>query len=280
MYSAVLSVVFVMYLLAVSAATAAVRYIPGVAIVPEVRATDGKLRVYETPRGPMYWSPGCPIPPSDAIKLNLFVTTGGDSLESVKVRLDNKEIASLTSSPWSTEISAAKLGTGYHSVEAWAKCAGKGGKSNSATLLFFVGPAQEKQPHPEEATTDPAKSANSFIGVSQKDPGPAVTADQPSANEALSAGRPILLERPITLEVALPQGMTKLVYALVRDWKEEYRSPVLPGTDHIRLQPAVDKTPGLLPGDLQLIVWPADEKGRLGQPAVIAVSVPKQKEKQ
>ncbi len=272
------AVTLVLCLLVGQAAVAETRYIPGVAIVPEIRTPDGSLRVYATPRGPMYWSPGYPIPPGDTIKLNVFVSTGGDKLEIVKVRLDNQEIASLTSTPWSVEYPAAKLGTGYHGVEAWAKCVGKHGKTNSATVLLFIGPEGEKVPTPEEASKDPKRFALALIGVSDKDLGPELKADQPAVQKAINADRPIVLDGPVVLKVKLPEGKKKLVYSLVRNWKEEYRSPLLPGDSQIKLRPATPQEPGLLPGELLLIVWGADDSGNLGQPAVVSVSVPKPKE--
>jgi len=250
-----------------------VRYVPGIAIIPEVRTPDGNLRVYETPRGPIYWSPGYPIYQGDTIKLNVFVSTGGDTLEIVKVRLDNTEIASLTRAPWSIELSASKLGVGYHAVEAWAKCTGSDGKSNSATRVFFIAP-KDKNLSPE-AIKDPKQAALAIAGISHEDPAPGVTSNDPEADKALKDGSPIVLRHPVQLNISLPEGMTKFSYSLIRDGNEEYRSPELSADTRIKLQPARGEIKGLLPGELFLVVWGINEKGAMGQPAAIQINIPK-----
>jgi hypothetical protein len=254
-------------------------YTPAVVVIPEVRAPDGALRTYRTANGVSYWQAGLPVYKGDAVKLNVFVSTGGADLAETRVRLDNVEISRRTEAPWNVSLDTGDMAEGFHHVEAWARTGGDEPRSATATVVFFVDPRQASQAttaSPIVETIAAPEGEDPAPAIAPDEGGPAVqlSANSPAAQKALETGARVPISAPVTFTVSGPGPEEGYVYALYRGAEEIHRSKVLPLGTKVKLRPDAPDAPGLLPGVVRFVVWGADKRGRLGPPRVTEVEIP------
>jgi hypothetical protein len=259
-------------LLAVSAtaalsATTRRSWKPKATAVIEVRQPDGNLRVYYSPSGVVYWSDELPIIQGDRLVVHAFVSTGEATLKKAIIRLDNKELKTLTQSPWSVEINTAHLSTGYHFVEAVATA---GDRTDIGTATFMVAPATDAvlketiAPKPPEPTP-PAPTAPELVCR--------VRSTIEAIDQALVRGETIILKEPTLFWVQAVPAAKEFQYTLERGGKETFRSSSIPIPNYLRLSPRQPDGTGLEPGEVTLTVKAGDGKGSFGPPAVVKIQV-------
>jgi hypothetical protein len=252
-------------------------YTPAVVVIPEVRTPDGALRTYRTAQGVSYWHAGLPVYKGDAVKLNVFVSTGGADLAETRVRLDNTEIGRRTEAPWNVTLDTGDLAEGYHSVEAWARTGGDEPRDSTATVVLFVEPNQAPQATTAspivEAIAPPDDAPAPDLAPDQGGPAVQLSADTPAAQKALETGARVVVSQPVTFSISGPGPDEGFIYALYRGKDEIYRSKLKTVGAKVALRPNTNDVPGLLPGFLRMVVWGSDKQGRLGPPRVIEVDV-------
>jgi hypothetical protein len=257
--------------------SAADEYVPGVAIVPEVRTPTGELRTYRTGLGFSYWRTDLPIYKGDKVLLNVFVCLGGAELAETRVRIDNEEIGRRTSAPWSVQLDTGNLKEGYHFAEAWAKTKGDRPHTATATVTIFIDPhapgASPQAPlvEPLQSTPDPVVLT---LPPSQGGPSVTLSCDDPNGQKSLSAGSAVRVVGPVVFSVSGPAPAEGFVYALYRAGRQIHKSDVLPVGTRIKLRRDAPGSPGLLPGNLTLVVWGTDKEGRNGPSRKVQLDVP------
>jgi hypothetical protein len=120
----------------------------GVSVTPDLQVlkADGSPRTYLTQPGqtPISWKLGLPVYQGDKVNLTILVATGGAPLQTLLVRLDNKELTLPATAPWTLSLDTAQLTQGIHFLEAWALTAGPSpfskDRSSDSTLAFEVVP--------------------------------------------------------------------------------------------------------------------------------------------
>lgn len=261
----------------VAGAAFAENYVPGVAVVPEVRTPSGELRTYRTGLGFSYWRSDLPIYKGDKVLLNVFVCLGGAELAESRVRVDNEEISRRTSAPWSTQLDTGSLKDGYHFVEAWAKTKGNNPHTATATVTLFIDPhapgASPQAPivEPLASTPDPAILT---LPPAQGGTSVSLSCDDPAGQAALTKGTAVRIADPVVFAVSGPGPAEGFTYALYRGGSQIHKSDILPVGTRIKLRRNTPGAPGLLPGALTLVVWGTDKEGRVGAARKVALEVP------
>ena len=252
-------------------------YVPGVAVVPEVRTPSGELRTYRTGLGFSYWRSDLPIYKGDKVLLNVFVCLGGAELAESRVRVDNEEISRRTSAPWSAQLDTGTLKEGYHFVEAWAKTKGNSPHTATATVTLFIDPhapgasPQASLVEPLASTPDPAVLT---LPPAQGGPAVSLSCDDPAGQAALTKGGAVRVADAVVFAVSGPGPAEGFTYALYRGGRQIHKSDVLPVGTRIKLRRNAPGVPGLLPGAMTLIVWGMDKEGRIGPARKVALEVP------
>jgi hypothetical protein len=252
-------------------------YVPGVAVVPEVRTPSGELRTYRTGLGFSYWRSDLPIYKGDKVLLNVFVCLGGADLAESRVRVDNEEISRRTTAPWSAQLDTGTLKDGYHFVEAWAKTQGGNPHTATATVTLFIDPhapgASPQAPivEPLASTPDPAVLT---LPPAQGGPSVSLSCDDPAGKAALAKGSPVRIADPVIFAVSGPGPAEGFIYALYRGGNQIHKSDILPTATRIKLRRNAPGIPGLLPGAITLVVWGTDKEGRIGAARRVALEVP------
>ena len=252
-------------------------YVPGVAVVPEVRTPSGELRTYRTGLGFSFWRTDLPIYKGDKVLLNVFVCLGGAELAESRVRVDNEEISRRSSAPWSAQLDTGTLKEGYHFVEAWAKTKGNSPHTATATVTLFIDPhapgASPQAPivEPLASTPDPAVLT---LPTTQGGPSVSLSCDDPAGQAALTKGAPVRIADPLVFAVSGPGPAEGFTYALYRGGSQIHKSDVLPIGTRIKLRRNAPGVPGLLPGAVTLVVWGTDKEGRIGPARKVALEVP------
>jgi hypothetical protein len=252
-------------------------YVPGVAVVPEVRTPSGELRTYRTGLGYSYWRSDLPIYKGDKVLLNVFVCLGGADLAETRVRIDNEEIDHRTAAPWSSQLDTGTLKEGYHFVEAWAKTKGNKPHAATATVTLFIDP-HEPGASPQAPLVEPLQSSPdpAVLTLPPAQGGPSVTlsCDNAAGQQSLAKGTPVSVADSVVFSVAGPGPSEGFVYALYRGGAQAWKSDVLPVGTHIKLRRSSPGNPGLLPGSLTLVVWGTDKDGRIGPARKVELNVP------
>lgn len=252
-------------------------YVPGVAVVPEVRTPSGELRTYRTGLGFSYWRSDLPIYSGDKVLLNVFVCLGGAELAETRVRIDNEEIDRRTKAPWSVQLDTGPLKEGYHFVEAWARTKGDRPHAATATVTLFIDPhaagstPQAPVVEPVQSSPDPAVLA---LPPPQGGPSVSLSCDDAVAQAALTKGTSVSVTEPLVFSVSGPGPSEGFIYALYRAGSQAWKSDVLPVGTHIKLRRSDPGNPGLLPGSLTLVVWGTDKNGRIGPARKVELTVP------
>ena len=278
---------------------------PQVSLVLEPYAPDGTMRLYTVPNGVSYWTQDMPIYQGDTVKLDVFVATGADELQDLKVRMDNVLVADISKSPWTTTLTTSRLGSGYHFVEAWVQVSGQKPQFATHTLTFFVNPtppstgvdqpvAQVKgqeqiltngqvvsvplDPNatsaaPQTPATPPVlASASSDAGATVK-----IVLNDAVSNAVLDQSTNLQLASPAVASIVPLSGSTaqKFAYELQRgDETIVMTNQIFPAdATKIRLQPRTSTTPGLLPGTTTRGVWGVDAQGNYGTPVSATVQI-------
>lgn len=252
-------------------------YVPGVAVVPEVRTPSGEMRTYRTGLGYSYWRSDLPIYKGDKVLLNVFVCLGGAELAETRVRIDNEEIDRRNAAPWSVQLETGALKEGYHFVEAWAKTKGNKPHTATATVTLFIDPhaagstPQAPVIEPVQSSPDPAVLT---LPPPQGGPSVSLASDTPAVQEALTKGTAVSITDPVVFSVSGPGPQEGFIYALYRAGAQAWKSDVLPVGTHIKLRRSDPANPGLLPGSLTLVVWGTDKDGRIGPARKVELNVP------
>jgi hypothetical protein len=277
---------------------------PQVSIDIEAYAPSGAMRLYSMPNGSSYWTSDLPIYRGDTVKIDVFVATGADELQHLKVRIDNVPVADLTKAPWTTSLPATTLGLGYHFVEAWVQVSGPKPRFATHSMEFMVADppsatvsqptalvmGQEQilsqgqvvtVPLDANAMADPATAPPlpAFLSTAKPDPKAAVSIvlTDPEKNTTLDQKTAVQTSSPIVAIVAPTAHSTaqQFTYMLERGSQTVVPATRLFPADsvHIRLQPRTSKTPGLLPGLTTIWVWGVDSDGNYGPPVSATVQL-------
>ena len=268
---------------------------PQIQVALDPYTADGHQRVYQLTSGGTYWTNGLPIYQGDKIHVAVFVSTGADDLQLMKIRLDNRPVADLTAAPWSAEFDSSTLGAGPHVLEAWAQVSGPKPQFVSRTLSFFV-QQDINPPQPTPAAIPVTASTSSLSdspGVTVKVKGGVYTlgsaTQSPDAdvriipqtithtNIPVVQGQSIPVTGPVLIQVvpAVNSQAIKFTYAITR-----YGNNVVPPTQvlqigdyTVRLQPKTASTSGLLDGPATLEVWGIDAQGNHSAPQLLTLNI-------
>jgi hypothetical protein len=279
---------------------------PQVSMMLEPYAPNGAMRTYTIANGVSYWTTDLPIYQGDSVKLDVFVATGADDLQELKVRVDNVLVADINKAPWTTTLSTAALGEGYHFVEAWAQVSGQKPQFATHSLTFFVSPppasstgvqpiAQVKGQEqilangqvvtvpldPNGASAAPqAPAIPAVLASAETDPKAMVkiVLTDSSTNAVLDQDQTVQLSTPAVASIVPSDGSTaqRFAYILQRGSQAIVTADKLFPADatRIRLQPRTSSVPGLLPGTTTLWVWGVDSQGNYGAPVSATVQIP------
>lgn len=251
-------------------------FTPSVAIVPEVRTAQGELRTYRLADGATYWKEGLPVFRGDRVKINVFVSSGGEDLAESVVRLDNVTVSRKTAPPWDVGLTTDTLTEGYHFVEAWARTGGAEPRDASKTLVFFVDPravGQATTVSPVLETVALSDEAVPKLPPAAGGPSVQISADLSDAQAALTSGKVLRLTGPVEFSISGPAPNEGFVYALYRGETEIHRSERLEVGTRVKLRPDAPDAPGLLPGRIWFVVWGMDRENRLGPARIVPVEV-------
>ncbi len=278
-----------------SGPTSTVVSTPQIQVALDPYTADGHQRVYQLASGGTYWTNGLPIYQGDKIHVAVFVATGADDLQLMKIRLDNRPVADLTAAPWSAEFDSSTLGAGPHVLEAWAQVSGPKPQFVSRTLSFFV--QQDLNPPQPAAPIAPAipasQESSTASGVTVKVKGAVYTLGSATqapdadvklipqtighANIPVVPGQAIPVTGPVLIQVvpAANSQAIKFTYAISR-----YGNNVVPPTQvlqmgyfAVRLQPRTASTSGLLDGPATLEVWGIDAQGNHSAPETLILNI-------
>jgi hypothetical protein len=241
---------------------------PKATAVLEVRQPDGALRLYHTPSGAVYWSNDLPVVQGDRITAYAFVSTGEAALKKALIRLDNKELKTITTPPWHVEINTKDLAVGNHFVEVVATA---DGRIDIGTAVFLVAPATE--PLLKETITPPTTPQPQPVTPVTPELVCRVRSRADAVDQALARGEAPVVKEPTLFWVQAAEGVKEFQYTLLRVGKETYRSPAIPILSHMRLGPKQADGTGLEPGEVTLEVRAGDGKGNFGPPAAVKIQV-------
>lgn len=284
---------------------------PDMTLILEPYMSDGQMRQYTIPGAASYWTNDLPIYTGDKVKIDVFVATGTNTLQEIKVRLDNVQVADVTQAPWNTTLDATKIGTGYHMLEAWAQVTGAKPTSPqfvSKTLNFLIttppailSDAPTTTPIQEVKGQQQILQGNTVVNVPLGNDAPSDVVQVPTMpvmlqNTTLNpdakvsiklvdtstqavvdtmAGTPF--KDPVVASVTTTPGtgVHKFVYKLVSGDRSivTQEKAYAVDTTRIRLQPRTDTAPGLLPGTTYLWVWGIDDQGKYGPPSYAKLEV-------
>lgn len=287
----------------------------GVTVTPDLQVVraDGSPRTYLTQPGqlPTPWALGLPIYQGDRVRLNVLVATGGAPLQTLIVRLDNKDQILPAAAPWVVPIDTTQLSQGVHFIEAWALTAGPSpyaaNRSADSTLTFEVvppktggdgsggpvvdpGPTPVTPPDPHPITPPTPEQLLTYSPqLKGQTPNPQAlislrlrrSVDSPESLGPVPST--LLVTGPRFVSADRPNGSmaTRYWYAIVRDAAVEVvpQSLLETQTDRLQLFPYVTdpKSPGyhrgLHPGVVRLYIWGVDRDNHPGPPVVTTVNI-------
>lgn len=259
------------------------------------------------------WQPGMPVYVGDRIVLRMFASTGDARLAEMRVRLDNEPLRTLTQAPWSIEIDTSNLSPGYHFVEVFAVSSDPSADMGSGATIFYVrepepvreaaapeprtettvttGAVQEMMTEepttavagvrqtPEEAFQPPAHPGREIpmrdgIPLYQAGLDISLHSADPAVEQMLAQDGVVQVTKPTLFRVTVGNNARRIIYALMRNGQEIYRSDPLPTNALIRLQPKTDAdSVGLQPGEVSLWVWAGNEEELYGAPDMARVEI-------
>lgn len=258
-----------MGLVALPGQAARERYRPGIKIVLEVRTPTGDLRSFQRPGAPpTYWAQDLPVVQGDRVTINPMVTTGGSELAELRIRLDQKELASRAAPPWTVPVDTSGLATGYHVVEVWAATKSPGRAENSANITFLVVPQNDSLLR----TLQPGGGGAGPPVTDEERLACAIRSADPKADKQINLSSTATVAGPTLFFISAAPASKEFFYTLTRDGLVTYTSPRLPILTHILLEPQKAES-GQAPGRLILTARAGDGEGRFGPPAWITVQI-------
>ena len=269
----------------------------------EPTTPSGQLRVYPIQEGLSYWTPELPIYRGDTVKIEVFVATGANDLQELKIRVDNQTVADLTKAPWTVTLSTDKLDNGLHMVEAWMRVSDHKDPFQDDTTTFFVNtppvqtaialpPASQmvagkSQTLADGKVTDVPLDSSAAVAPAlppalagaKFDPG--VTANIELKDKVTGAPVTVTAQNPLTSAAvasvvpASGSDVRQFAYAIVHNGVTSVAANQLypVASTMIRLQPKTSTTPGLLSGTSVLWVWPVTSSGSYGAPLSMPVVI-------
>ncbi len=283
---------------------------PTIKVALEPYTPDGKMRLYTVSGGTSYWTQDMPIYQGDSAKIDIFVSTGANELQQLKVRLDNTLLATINSAPWSSVISANQLTPGYHFIETWAQVSGSKPQSPqfaTNNFTFFVSPSdsivtnlsnsaqapvvqvkgQAQELNNGQVTNVPLDNSPvlpavpSVLAGADTDSKATVRVEinDEATNTLLSSvnGVPIAISDPAVVSVIVPAGSTaqNFAYTIERGDQTIETSGKIFAADatHLRIQPRTQTKPGMLDGVATLYVWGVDSKGNFGKASAVTFNI-------
>jgi hypothetical protein len=274
---------------------------PTITMMLEPYMPDGGMRLYPMATGVSYWTGDLPIYNGDKVKLDVFVATGADTLQELKVRLDNNQVADISKGPWTTTLDTDTLGNGYHYVEAWAYVSGPKPQYISRTLTFFVSKASDATvivpqtkvlpsatilqngvqtpvplPAGEDNTTPVLPMSLTSAGRDMKATVKLVLRDARTQGVISGENTPHIYDAAL-VDIVPTAGSTaqRFAYSLVSSGQTILTQDELLSiaTTDVRLQVKTATDPGLLPGTATVWVWGVDSQGKYGPASSVTVQM-------
>jgi hypothetical protein len=245
-------------------------YVPGIKIALEVRTPQGDLRSFQAPgEHPSYWAQDMPVVKGDKVTINAMITTGGQELGELKMRLDHKVLVGKPEEPWRAAIDTADLGPGYHLIEVWAATKSPKAKENSATLTFLIVP--ENDPMLAVLKCDTEKAGPPVSDEERLSS--TIRSRDEKVDKDLGTSAKAGIAKPILFFVSAGPAGKEFYYTITRDGRVTYTSPRLPLPTHVLIEPDAGEGQGQAAGEIILTVRAGDAEGRFGPPAWVTLRI-------